>query len=163
MTFDDAILHSRLSFRHKYFELCDIDHQIHQFPFLLQSFHHRLQYLHLDHPNGVSCVCAVSPVNHHFVEYLRYLNPTIRKTDVIDHSFTYFDWIWFEIWTKSYRIFFGHTANLELFGHFNEINQILIVNMDFTHVHEVQNRTQYLTLNTVDEEYRMWAGIFLLN
>lgn len=79
MTFDDAILHSRLSFRHKYFESFDIDHQIHQFPFLLQSFHHRLQYLHLDHPNGVFCVCAVSPVNHHFVEYLRYLNPTIRK------------------------------------------------------------------------------------
>lgn len=33
--------------------------------------------------------------------------------------------------------------------------------MYLTHIHKIQNRTQYLAFNAIDEKYRMWAGIFL--
>lgn len=60
-----------------------------------------------------------------------------------------------------YRMLFGDAANFELFSHFNEIDQILIVDMYLTHVHEIQNCSQYLTLDAIDEKHRMWTWIFL--
>lgn len=58
-------------------------------------------------------------------------------------------------------MFFSNTTNLELFGHFDEIDQILIVYMHFAHVHEIQNRSQYFTFDAIDEKHWMWTWIFL--
>lgn len=33
--------------------------------------------------------------------------------------------------------------------------------MHLTHVHEIQNCSQYLTLDAIDEKHRMWTWIFL--
>lgn len=62
----------------------------------------------------------------------------------------------------SYRVLLGHTANFKLFGHLDEIDQILIVDMHFTHVHEIQNCPQHIAFYTVDEKHRMWAWVFLI-
>lgn len=57
--------------------------------------------------------------------------------------------------TVSYRILFCHATNFELFSHFDEINQVFIVYVHFSHVHEVQNRAQHLTFDAIDEEHGM--------
>lgn len=140
-----------------------------QFRFLFQSIHHRLSLCpHSNHPNESSCACVACLMHHHFVVYLRYLNPTEKtmttKTNNDNHS--YINWKNWNKWMRLYecwfyRIFLGNTANFKLFSHFNEINEIFIVNMNFAQIHKIQNCAQHITLNAIDEEYRMWAWIFL--
>lgn len=127
---------------------------------LPQLIRHRLlKCCHLNRLNEFFCACVASPDCHHVVVHLVYLSPVHENAKIFIFEIQSIIFIYVLI---SYRVLLGHATNFELFSHFDEINQVLIIYMYFTHVHKVQNRTQYLTFYTIDKEDGVTARIFLL-